>query len=225
MEIQPHQKKFREATGSAFKTITTPYETVAKTFLDFTVPRPPGSNINDNKRPRSVFEPVDEFNTTQPGEKFHRESSFTDEQRIYVGATSAALNMLAQGRLLGNTQNETQVPGFSQRIQTNFQKASPNNHFGDAIMESTLDLYTDFANHYANLTPALDALSQVAGIEGTAMVILGSYGALNNALTGELTEETIKQSGQYIVANENFVGLHPLDSDVKDYEIALPKHY
>lgn len=203
-------------TDSALRYITAPYETVAQVFRDFVVPTPPGGNRRDDKKTQSVFEPVDEFNATQPTTTFHRESSFTDEQRPYVGAAIVALNTLAQGRLVGK-QQDVPLPNFSQRVATRFRNDPPENHFGEAVMEATLDLYEDFGNHYPNLTPALNALSRVAGIEGTGIVLIESHGSLNRAITGELTEETIRQS--YILDSENFVGLHPLHSEIKAYEI------
>jgi hypothetical protein len=200
--------------------MTAPYATLARVFEGFRLKigeygrSKRGGEIRSDKTPKM---PSEKPGDQAPG--YHVESSFSDERRAYVGATIAALNTLAQGRVI--SQGDSRIPDLSALIEHHFRRLPPSKaRFSNAITASLVDLYTEVGQFYPNLTPALAPMLKAGGIEGTKSALTPSVHFFDQAITGEFDRNTAKAYLEKLFSRPSFRGGHSgRDSSVNEYEI------
>jgi hypothetical protein len=203
---QPEADQSAPEARSGIRLIDDPYSRVAAVFEDFTL----RVSEHDDLVQRGGFPTGDtpRVEADMPRHEDYRvESSFNPQQRAYVRAATAALHILAQGRIVAGEGGA--VPPFAGRIVTHFldqdqSKAS----FAQALHDSMLDLWDDFGRAYPNLTPALKAMAQVAGIQGMRAVLMVSDDKLHEALTGEAPLTKVFESPEATI--EVFTTVEPI---------------
>jgi hypothetical protein len=190
---------------SGIRLIDDPYARVAAAFEDFVV-HTDEYGVAQRGGFRTTDTPRVEADMPRH-EDYHVESSFNPNQRAYVRASIAALHILAQGRVLAGEGGE--VTPFAGRIVTHFFDQDPAKaSFAQALHDAMLDLWDDFGRLYPNLTPALEAMGKVAGIQGMRAAFLVSQDKLREALTGEEPLSKLFESPH--AAIEVFTAIEPI---------------
>lgn len=142
------------------------YEQVAAVFEDFKSRDPRGGVIRPDKKPHYSTNP---FNANQPlPPYYHVEMSFNGEQRRYIVMALSRLGMLAEGRVFES--DDVSVPTFAERVEAHFLEDEPPS-FQTAILNSSLDLLSEFRDRFPVFIPALGGIFRVAGAEGINAVI------------------------------------------------------
>lgn len=209
------------------KLLHIPYEEVARAFEDFSATRAAhgerGGYITA-QTPREVTdrEPNSIRVVYERPEHYRVESSFSPEQKPYIGMTIALLNILARGEQRGVTNTEdadSPLPTFSQRLTEHFlRQPAETASFGAAFESATLDLLEEFGRQHPNLTPALAAMMQVAGVEGLNFTKRLVRNFLKDGLNSKLPPESPRETLGYIADPSNFVAGHVVDN-ILEYEV------
>lgn len=149
----------------------------------------------------------------------HVESSFTDEQRAYVGLCVAGLNKLARGESLRPKAGS--VLSLSEDIQARFLgDTKARMHFAQSTAESAVGLYVRFGAMYPNLTPALKAMLTAGGLSGTEIALRDTCWFLRSALHGRQVTESPHLSP--VATKWNFTRVHPTNIPAMPYEVWCP---
>lgn len=207
--------------------LDTPYSQVASAFEGFAdafnergtrggyeIPMPHKPITGDN--------PYHTHNTRGTSPTYHRETSFSPEQRPYVGITIAALTILARGEYR-STGGETgpPPPRFSERIDKYLQEQDPDAkvNFELAFDYALLDLLQDFGRQYPNLTPALSAILHAGGFQGLAVTSTHAWIRFYKLFEGDPppTDDIRKKLGS-IAQPADFVGAHVVGEQV-EYDV------
>lgn len=202
-----------------------PYEVVAAAFADFAFDRQVDSRggVTTTKCPYLGEGAIVEGRKIGPiAPDYHVEMTFSEDQRGFVAATTRRLADLANGKVF--TPNLERVPPLSQGIGEYFLEGRWRDaSFTESLLDATVDVFDDFAHYYPNLMPAFDAMTRVAGIEGTQVAILRAAPMLCWALSGDLNRENIESFRAEKVDHNEFVFPHLLgEGKPLAYEIWCP---
>lgn len=160
----PTKATYSQGPESFMRVISHPHAVVTAAFTDYKAPRRRpdrlrGGNVLVGKKPRapkSVECPV--------------ESSFNDAQFPYIDATIAGLHKLLAGQTL--FRRSSTLPSFTDRTVEHFySRPLGESSFKRALGGAMIDVYSNFGQVYPNLLPALEAMSDTAGLEGTALAL------------------------------------------------------
>ncbi len=141
---------------------------------------------------------------------YRLESTFSPTQYLYVGLSATALNRLAQGRPLVSAEAADMLP-VEERITGHFLAQPPHvANFETSVCTSIVDIFSAFTRLHPNLTPALSALSAVAGIDGATLAFDVSRRFLADALDEpSYARQQIKaESAPYLDNSREFVADH-----------------
>jgi len=146
----------------------------------------------------------------------HVESSFTAEQRLYIGATVAALVKFARGELVYS--KDERVMSLSDDIQSRFRGEGQSDtamHFPLSLVGATLSYYSRFCQMYPNVTPALEATLRAGGYAGTVVALERAEDELCIALGIEWLKREKEENS--LRSAYHFTGTH--DRDEPTHEV------
>jgi hypothetical protein len=156
------------------------YEQVAAAFavIDYSPLEGRGGITRADERPRATRV----TSRRAPHPDLHVESTFDAEQREYIALCVAGLNKLTRGEVLASAKK---LPTLLDRIQGRFlADGSAHGLFRQSVAESTISLFDQFGAEYPNLTPALEGMARIAGVEG-AIIAIGKSGELLRVVQDE----------------------------------------
>lgn len=140
---------------------------------------------------------------------YHQEASFDRSESQYVIRAVTLLTKMADGE-----------EGFhlAQKIVKHFEQGEQKLLL-PAMEAAIYELLQEFAEQYPNMLPALDAMYEVAGAEGTKLSLRACYSTLQRRvleMRNSEEAETFKRPG---LPMREFVVEHPTESENYSYEV------
>lgn len=182
------------------------YQKVADTFASFAPPTDSDGNLDQGGCPRNKTVRTTPYRERLP--TYEVQASFGPQQLAYIDIVSAALNMLAQGRVIHQDKPAPVLP-LERAIQVRYLSEGPSQgSFFNSTATAVYDIFTAFGSIYPNLMPAAQSASSLGLVPGTALATTESGNSMRHMKHYGKLPDVFRRPES---TARNFTGVHYAD--------------